>query len=809
MKRAKSLIVVLLLAAFLLSSCGQTAPAAPAAPEAPAAAPQEVQPQEPAPAEAAAPVEEETPTVFRAKSLAAAPIYAENPPFQAKFEGDAVVGSGEVVDGVYRFSAAQTDGEAWHVKLESNYPTVAGRDYRVTYRFTSDVAGKVKFGDFQEFDIKKGDNAVTGILIAEGGTSYLDLQLGMLPPFTIDFTEIEVEEYADEVDYEDALPVTVDFEDETRVYEKHDQGYGVLYERNADAVALQYVATSWDTGIWKSRLYIKTGFVPETGARYHITADVMCDQDMPFEVLFNDADVEKGYGALYGQNLVANEVTGCEAVITGSSEGEELVIQFSLGEVPEGATVTVGNLRVEKVTDHYTNVLPYGFALDKEQATGKILNATYPDSYTPLPLTNFSYEGTDTVYERHDDDYVVSLKESGTSAVLNIEKAPENERGVWKVKLYAATGAELEQGKSYRIRFDLASERDQAEYEVCFDGNSENAYGALYGRSLAAGGTDSVDYTVTPAESAGPLTIRFQLGKTDTTAGNVFTLSNLSVEEISTSAKDLGAIPYGTGVNVWEGHDDGIEQSVSASGSSVELNVTAARTEGGVWSSRLFINTGAVPEAGQRYRVSAKLTSTKAIGDFELVCDKGGEEDGYHAKRTGLSVAAGGEVTVSSDFTAPDAGCEELVLRFQLGNSPADNTITVSDIQLCPLSYESQELELPGFAWPTLQPGEDQASSFLLENNEGAVSELTGDGSSATVTVTKPGDDWHIKLYAQPHVSLEAGKSYRISLDAENAEGCQVCFKNLSVEGEEGFGTETVASGSVSHVVTPTVTGEL
>ena len=83
MKQAKSLIVVLLLAAFLLSSCGQTAPAAPAAPEAPAAAPQAAAPQEPAPAEAAAPVAEESPAVFHAKSLAAGPTYAGNPPFQA------------------------------------------------------------------------------------------------------------------------------------------------------------------------------------------------------------------------------------------------------------------------------------------------------------------------------------------------------------------------------------------------------------------------------------------------------------------------------------------------------------------------------------------------------------------------------------------------------------------------------------------------------------------------------------------------------------------------------------------------------
>ena len=70
--------------------------------------------------------------------------------FRAQFEGTAVEGSAGVVDGKYRITATKTDGEAWHVKLEANYPTVPGNDYRITYTFTSDVAGRVKFGDIQE-----------------------------------------------------------------------------------------------------------------------------------------------------------------------------------------------------------------------------------------------------------------------------------------------------------------------------------------------------------------------------------------------------------------------------------------------------------------------------------------------------------------------------------------------------------------------------------------------------------------------------------------------------------------------------------
>ena len=242
--------------------------------------------------------------------------------FRAKFEGSSVSGSGEAVDGLYRFTATQTDGESWHIKLESNYPTVSGREYLVTYRFRSDVAGKIKFGDFQEFDIVKGDNEVTGELIASESTSYLDLQLGMLPAFTIDFTEIEVKEYADKVTYENALRSPVNFKREALVYERHDQGYAPVLTRSFDEVSINYLASSWEPGVWKSRLYVNTGLVPEVGVHYRVGIDVSCDEDMPFELLLNNGDVEKGYGALYGQEVSAGKTNDCQAVITGGGNGD-------------------------------------------------------------------------------------------------------------------------------------------------------------------------------------------------------------------------------------------------------------------------------------------------------------------------------------------------------------------------------------------------------------------------------------------------------------------------------------------------------
>lgn len=884
--------------------------------------------------------------------------------FAMKFEGNRVAGTAEVVDGVYRVVATKTDGEAWHIKLECNYPTTPGHDYRVTYRFRSDVAGLVKFGDFQEFRIVRGENTVTGQLVATGGTSYLDLQLGALSPFTVEFTGIEVEELTDEAVYEDAMTAPIAYTSAGSVYEQHDDGYTTEIVRDEAGVTLRMTKVPSGAEVWKTRLYVKTGMTPAANTRYRVSADLSSDADMDFEICYNNGDQEKGYGALYGQHLTAGETKTFEQVISTSADfsGGEIVLQIALGKAPEKASVTVGNVRVETIQDQYQDVLPIGFALDDSVDLGSVTK-TVPSSYKKVQ-TSFSYTGTNTIYERHDDDYTVSLEKGGSSATLKITQAPAD-RGVWKAKLYAATGVTLEAGKTYRIKFKLKATGNQGEYEACFDGNTENAYGALYGRSLAAGGTDEVEYIVTPAESRGKLTLRLQLGKTDSTAGNSFTLSDLSVEEMTATATSIGSISYVTGTNVSEVHWDGIEQTVSASGSTATLNVTAARNGGGLWSSQLFIHTGFTPEVGARYRVTATVASDKAFDNMEMICENVGGES--YGGLYGQSLPGG---PYSLTFTAPGSGCGELRLRFQVGNSPANNTITVSNIQIVKLETTETAVALSNFAYPvtsdptvtqvaagyvvqnlnvnayeahddgytqsvngmaltvsavptqqngvwqsklfvntgvtleagakykvsakvasvkamnfeicynngdtekgyealygqtvaagetktcvkefevaadavtnnlvlqfqlgatpagntitvsdvTLEkwvPAHDETTGgsttkndFDVETNGGADAALSGNGSSATVLVnTSTGDDWHIKFYAKPHVTLENGKTYKISFKVSGASGCSAFYKRLGGD-EDSFGTESITSAeqTVTHIVAPEESGEL
>ncbi len=60
-----------------------------------------------------------------------------------------------------------------------------------------------------------------------------------------------------------------------------------------------------------------------------------------------------------------------------------------------------------------------------------------------------------------------------------------------------------------------------------------------------------------------------------------------------------------------------------------------------------------------------------------------------------------------------------------------------------------------------------------------------------------PGPRW-------PGLTLEAGESYKVTMDVANADGCKACFKSLAVEGEEGFGWTTVSGGKVEWAINPT-----
>ena len=88
----------------------------------------------------------------------------------------------------------------WKVKLERDLPGQKDSYYRVTFRFTSNAAGRIKFVNddavyygSNEYKVKKGENEFV-VELKHGGNSYSCLELGGLGPCELLFTEISVEQ---------------------------------------------------------------------------------------------------------------------------------------------------------------------------------------------------------------------------------------------------------------------------------------------------------------------------------------------------------------------------------------------------------------------------------------------------------------------------------------------------------------------------------------------------------------------------------------------------------------------------------------
>ena len=107
MKRTKIIIVAVLLFALLISSCGQFAPrtaepTAVSAEAAPEEAPLKAEP---------APLADSALMPLAASGSTSTVTKAAGSLFSGKFEGTAVEGSAEAVDGVYRMAVTKTDGK--------------------------------------------------------------------------------------------------------------------------------------------------------------------------------------------------------------------------------------------------------------------------------------------------------------------------------------------------------------------------------------------------------------------------------------------------------------------------------------------------------------------------------------------------------------------------------------------------------------------------------------------------------------------------------------------------------------------------
>lgn len=561
----------------------------------------------------------------------------------------------------------EDDAEAatWKAKLniDTGVPYEAGKAYRVSFDIespdayrdfcavynTSDDAYRGKWGQTLSPNEKK--TIVSDGLPAGNGNLTVSIELGKFSGGgnSVTVSNVEVEEVDLSIGVVTKLDgaATLDLQ----------PGYKANIDRKKDSATLHIIQSPADGAeAWKVKMFLATGVHAYKDTGYRVTFDVLAEKDMDFEVCYNKNGDEKGFDALYGLHAEGGKTMTVKKTFVAADEGD-LNLQFNLGLVPAPNSVTVSNLKVERVSFSSSgrNVLPSGV-----------------DCRAPGAVSYWAHE-----------DYTTAFTGSDNAITANITSAPAKGAEPWKIKLFVDTGTVLKPGKHYRVTADVKAEAAQ-DFEICYNsGSAEMGYDALGGLRLEAGTRKTVEKTISVSPDkadAGNLTLQFNLGKT--TGPNQITVSGVKVEEVFPEYHEMmeEGFSYDTGASLWTNPD--YTAALECSDNSATAHITQPSADSPeVWKVKLFVNTGAVLSAGRTYLVRADLLA--AQGQNYEVCFNNEETEKGFDVLYGQTITAGRKKTVERKISVPasmtDAG--ELILQFAVGGS-AVNDITVSNVSV-------------------------------------------------------------------------------------------------------------------------------
>jgi hypothetical protein len=124
-------------------------------------------------------------------------------------------------------------------------------------------------------------------------------------------------------------------------------GYSATLTRTADKAMLRLVDTPTEgREAWKNKLFVYTGVALEPGQKYRVRLNVKSIIPAPFEVCFNDGDVEKGVGGIFG--LTSQPYGEFVEFTTYANKDAALVLQVSLGNCEAPNTIFLSDVKVEK-----------------------------------------------------------------------------------------------------------------------------------------------------------------------------------------------------------------------------------------------------------------------------------------------------------------------------------------------------------------------------------------------------------------------------------------------------------------------------
>ena len=599
----------------------------------------------------------------------------------------------------------------WRVKLEKELQCQKGKYYRVTFGFTSNTDGRIKFVNddatyygSNEFDVKKGENTFT-VELKSGGNSYSCLELGGLGQCELNFTEIKVEEI-DEPAKTPTNPGTA----ATRFssFKLWQDASVAAASRSDTATTMTLNFQNEPTDWWKNK--VEKDINGTAGKCYEVTYSFTSDStgrikfvnDEAFYYGSNEYDVVEGENTFTVQFKYNGKPYSC-LELGGLGPAVLVFTDYSIKEIEE--------------PEHVSN----GF--ESYQA------------WTEASMRPLTREDT------ADSMILISENESGDW---------------WKVKL--ENNFKLEAGKTYEAVYTFTSD---AEGDIKF-GTNENVTCHTADIYRVSEGENQFKVTFTAQDGAytclelGGLG-QFKLEFTGITLTETEKPTPPAEHEHSfvNGKCECGESNGFEGFKVW---NEGALTPVVREDTANSMILTSENASGDWW--KVKVENNFATEAGKTYEATYTFTSN-AEGDIKF----GGDNmtcqtpDVYHV--------AAGENTFSVTFTVSAANAYNCLELGGLGNFRLEFT----SITLKEASTETEHTH--SYVNGKCECGESNGFEGFKVWNEGALTPVVREDTANSMILTSEnasGDWWKVKV--ENNFATEAGKTYQVTYTfISNVEG--------------------------------------
>jgi len=630
----------------------------------------------------------------------------------------------------------------WKVKLEQDMPADKGGYYCVTFKFTSDASGRIKFVNdnatyygSNEYDVMPGDNTFS-VELQSGGNTYSCLELGGLGPCELVFTDITVEK----IEKPEKSPVTPGSDSQTTgtrfgSFNVWTDSSVQKLTRTDTATTLTLTSKNAQTDWWKVKL--EKDIIGTAGQWYEVTYAFTSDATGRIKFVNDDA-------AYYGSNE--------HDVVVGKNT---FSIKFKFGGKPYSC-LELGGLGQFKLV--FTN-----YSLKKIEA--------------PQIVTN-GFEA----YKTWTESSMNPLTREDTANTMTL--ISDNAAGDWwKVKLEQSLATEP--GKTYKLAYKFTSD---VEGDIKF-GTNENVTCHTADVHHVAVGENTFEVIFTPGDGAYTCLELGGLGQFRLT----FTEITLAESEVPQQPEqpDLPDDPEHThdfvngvcecgeknGFETYQTWTEGAMNPLKREDTENSMTLISDNASADWWKVKL--ENGFALDAGKTYEAVYVFTSD-AEGDIKFGTNENvtvGTADVYHV--------VVGENRFAVTFTAADGAYTCL----ELGGLGAFH-LTFTEISLT----EAGASHTHSFVNGVCECGEKNGFETYQTWTEGALNSLKREDTENSMTLISDNasaDWWKVKL--ENGFALEAGKTYEA-----------VYVFTSDAEGDIKFGTNenvAVSTADVYHVV--------